>query len=274
MQVSFSIFEKFFSGKNSVVFLLVLLLITALAIIQDYLHAYFNDYNFYFSESLLYKSFWLLFIPTVCLQLFVIKKYRKNLPKEINVLTVLFVVVIFSLLHIALFAATVKLGSTIFFNYTYDFFQVVNYTIAEDFYKYILVYGTGVFMAWKISARDNIAPDQPQQTLPFLTMISVGNGKNYVTINTDEILFIDTASPYIHLHTLNGKFLHRETLKSMVVKLNNKQFLRVHKSTIVNLKMVKSYKSRLNGDYDIALENGEFVRMSRNFAGEFKEQFI
>jgi two-component system, LytTR family, response regulator len=274
MQYSFSVFEKFFSGKHMKFLAAFSLAIAALAIVQDYLHAYFNDYSFYFSESLLYKSFWLLFVPIVCLQLFAIKKYRKNSTKEMTVLIVIFVLVIFSLLHITMFSAIVKLGSTIFFNYSYDFFQVVNYTIAEDFYKYILVYGTGVFVAWRISASDNIAPDQPQKTTAFLTMIAVGNGKNYVTINADDILFINTASPYIHLHTLNGKFLHAETLKSIAEKLNNKQFLRVHKSTIVNLKMIKSYKSRMNGDYDITLENGELVRMSRNFASEFKEQFI
>lgn len=40
-----------------------LLMVVAITILQDYLHAQFNHYSFYFSESVLFKSFWILFFP-------------------------------------------------------------------------------------------------------------------------------------------------------------------------------------------------------------------
>lgn len=57
------------------------------------------------------------------------------------------------------------------------------------------------------------------------------------------------------------------------MKLDTRTFVRVHKSTIVNLEKVSSFKSRLNGDYDLLLKNGTIVRLSRTYAANFKNEF-
>jgi two-component system, LytTR family, response regulator len=275
MQYSSLFFEQNFLKKKYILFSLTIFLgVVILAIIQDYLHSYFNNYNFYLSESLLFKSFWILFIPLIYLQLFTIKEYRNKFFGKLNLLSILSVTTIYSLLHIFIFAIVVKIGSALFFNHTYGFYQTINYTIADDFYKYILIYGIVTFVSIRASLKSKKEEKQILETNIFLSKISVGTGKNYTAINVEDIFFISTANPYITINTTVGKFLHGETLKSIAQKLDNKQFVRVHKSSIVNIKKIISYKSRLNGDYDIALQNGEVVRMSRNFASSFKEQFI
>jgi two-component system, LytTR family, response regulator len=275
MQHSSLFFEQSSFKKKYVLFsLTIFFAVIILAIIQDYLHSYFNNYSFYLSESLLFKSYWLLFIPVIYLQLFIIKKYRNKLFGKLNLLAILSVTTICSLLHIFMFATVVKIGSALFFNHTYGFSQTVNYTIADDFYKYILIYGILAFVSTRASIKNKKEERQIPETNIFLSKISIGTGKNYTAVNVQDIFFISTANPYITINTTVGKFLHGETLKSITQKLDGKQFIRVHKSSIVNIKKVVSYKSRLNGDYDITLQNGEVVRMSRNFADLFKEQFI
>ncbi|WP_250629758.1 LytTR family DNA-binding domain-containing protein [Aureibaculum algae] len=59
----------------------------------------------------------------------------------------------------------------------------------------------------------------------------------------------------------------------MAKQLDNKAFIRVHKSTIVNFNKVASFKSRLNGDYDIFLKNGVKLRLSRTYVANFKSNF-
>ncbi|RYF37203.1 MAG: LytTR family transcriptional regulator, partial [Cytophagaceae bacterium] len=46
-----------------------------------------------------------------------------------------------------------------------------------------------------------------------------------------------------------------------------------HKSCIVNITKVRSYQSRLNGDYDLLLSNEVVLRVSRNYASGFKTAF-
>ncbi len=103
--------------------------------------------------------------------------------------------------------------------------------------------------------------------------IVIGNGKNNTVVEVNDIYRITAETPYISIQLEGKKYLHKETLKSISSQLDNKLFVRVHKSTIVNLDKVVSLKSRLNGDYDILLENGIELRLSRTYAANFKNNF-
>ena len=102
-------------------------------------------------------------------------------------------------------------------------------------------------------------------------LVSDGNKKHNITVT--EIIYFSANPPYINLYLEGKKCLHHETLKSISTKLNPDQFVRVHKSTIVNIKKVASYTTRLNGDYDLMMKNNVQLRVSRNFATDFKNLF-
>jgi DNA-binding LytR/AlgR family response regulator len=108
---------------------------------------------------------------------------------------------------------------------------------------------------------------------PTLDTIVINNGKENVIVNIEDILQITSATPYIFIHLENKKYLHSETLKSICNGLDSNVFVRVHKSTVINISKVRSFKSRLNGDYDLQLTNGELVRLSRTYAADFKNHF-
>jgi len=107
----------------------------------------------------------------------------------------------------------------------------------------------------------------------FISTILVSDRNKKHSIYVSEILYFSANPPYINLHLEGKKYLYNETLKSISVKLNPEQFVRVHKSTIVNIKMVASFTTRLNGDYDLTLNNYTQIRVSRNFAADFKDLF-
>ena len=77
-------------------------------------------------------------------------------------------------------------------------------------------------------------------------------------------------APYVIVHTSDNSFLHTSSLKKLAEKLDSR-FVKIHRSCIVNMDKVTSYKSRLNGDYDVSLSGDIQVRLSRNYAKEFKE---
>ncbi len=98
----------------------------------------------------------------------------------------------------------------------------------------------------------------------------IHNGKDNVIIHTEDIIQITSATPYVSIHLENKRYLHSETLKSMLEQLDDQVFIRVHKSAVVNLSKIRSFKSRLNGDYDLQMTDGTLVRLSRTYASEFK----
>lgn len=149
--------------------------------------------------------------------------------------------------------------------------KIVTYTLANDFYKIIIVYSGFIFLHRYLYYQSPEIVSVDQKT--HLKKLKIGNGKNNTIVEVKDIFQISAETPYIFIQLEEKKYLHTETLKSITTKLDNNTFIRVHKSTIVNLDKVISFQSRLNGDYNIYLKNGVKVRLSRTYAANFKRHF-
>ena len=117
---------------------------------------------------------------------------------------------------------------------------------------------------------------QEKQTLKqsFISSIITSDRNNKkIIIDVNEILYFSANSPYVNIFHLSKKYLHTETLKSLETQLDDKQFIRIHKSHIVNSDKIISIQSRKNGDYDVTLIDNTNLRMSRNYVAKFKSNF-
>jgi hypothetical protein len=161
--------------------------------------------------------------------------------------------------------------SVLFFEGRYDLFKFFSYTLAHDFYKLVIIYAGFVLSRKFFRQAFVVAPRVKEGGV--LKKIVIKNGKNNTLVSVDDILLITSATPYIFIHLKNKKYLHSETLKSISQQLDCNIFIRVHKCTVVNVAKVLSFKTRLNGDYDLLLDNGEVVRLSRTYAANFKRNF-
>ncbi|WP_340153404.1 LytTR family DNA-binding domain-containing protein [uncultured Marivirga sp.] len=243
----------------------VAIFIATLTITQDYLDAYRNGGSFYFSESLLFKTVWLLFIPGLIL----LNKSLQNRSLE-NVQRTLLFIITPVLIHLLLLPFVFLFFSIVFYEGRYGLYKIFTYTLANDFHKLLLIYGTFVFVYkyfWAEKA------SQSSQNAPFLDIIVINNGQENTIVHVEDIQIIRSETPYVALHLENRKYLHTDSLKSISKQLDDSIFLRVHKSTVVNINSVVSYKSRLNGDYDLRLKKGDLVRLSRTYALDFKKRF-
>lgn len=92
-------------------------------------------------------------------------------------------------------------------------------------------------------------------------------------IKTDEIDWIEAAGNYLKLHIGREGHLIRETMNSIEAKLNPDKFLRIHRSTIVNIDRIKELHPMFSGDYSVILRNGTELTLSRNFREKFLELF-
>ncbi len=228
-----------------------------LTILQDLLEANFQNSSFYLSESFLFSSFWWLFIP------FLYAQFKLN---KLNIL----IIVLPLLLHLIAFPAVVWLFSKLFYEYTFRYQQTFQYTISAHLYQLVLFYTLPLFAYHLVKQRFQAKTiDSPG--INYESTLLVNEGSKHLSIAVADILYFTANSPYINIHFNNKQYLYNESLKSLATIIDPNEFVRIHKSTIVNIKHVQSYTSRLNGDYDLTVHDGTILRVSRNFAANFKE---
>ncbi|MFZ1749706.1 MAG: LytTR family DNA-binding domain-containing protein, partial [Saprospiraceae bacterium] len=223
---------------------------------------------FYLSESLLFSTFWWMFIPLIYVHVMVVRTNRFKSWTSVSVL-------LFSIFHILLFPALVWVLSGLFYDHTYAYLQTLYYAIEEFSLTLLVVYAVPMIVLKYIefntdqkATKKDIGPNQDTQV--YITELVVTHKLTNLCISTDQIAYISANTPYINIHLESQKYLHRESLKNIAELLDPLQFVRIHKSTIVNLNYVSAYISRKNGDYDIDLKGQTILRLSRNYAAEFK----
>jgi two-component system LytT family response regulator len=83
-------------------------------------------------------------------------------------------------------------------------------------------------------------------------------------VKADEIDWIEAADYYVCLHVGNQSHLLRESMSELETKLDPEKFLRIHRSTIVNLSRVSAVQTNPGGEYALVLEDGTSLRLSRS----------
>jgi len=92
-------------------------------------------------------------------------------------------------------------------------------------------------------------------------------------VNVDDVRYFEAAGNYVILHTPHGELKLRETLANLEQQLANRDFVRVHRSYVVNLDAVREIQPWFHGDQRIVLANGEFLNLSRRYRDAVRERF-
>ena len=99
----------------------------------------------------------------------------------------------------------------------------------------------------------------------------VKNNGHICFIKTEEIDWIEAEGNYVRLHTGKESHLLRETISALENCLDPKKFLRVHRSTIINIDRVKEMQSWFHGEYRIIMYCGAELMLSRNYRDRLNE---
>lgn len=83
-------------------------------------------------------------------------------------------------------------------------------------------------------------------------------------IHVDEIEWIEAADQYVLIHLKRESHLIRESMNQMETKLPAKIFIRIHRSTMVNLQKIGELRSNKQGETNVVLLDGTLLKVSRN----------
>jgi two-component system LytT family response regulator len=101
----------------------------------------------------------------------------------------------------------------------------------------------------------------------------VRSGSTTFFVRLEDIQWLEASGNYVRLHTpaRDPRALVRETLAHLAEWLPP-NFLRVHRSAIVNLDAVAEVRTQPSGDGEIVLKNGTRVGLSRRFQAAFQDR--
>src|SRR5579871_95067 len=96
-------------------------------------------------------------------------------------------------------------------------------------------------------------------------VLPIRQGRETVRVAVASIQWIDAAGDYMCIHAGGETHILRGTMKELEELLDPRLFQRVHRSTIVNLRLVKSLRAHMNGEYFLTLESGHELKLSRTY---------
>ena len=99
----------------------------------------------------------------------------------------------------------------------------------------------------------------------FEKLINIKDRGQIFRVDVDTIERIDAAGDYMCIYTGDNTLILRETMKDLEKRLDPRRFQRVHRSTIVNLDLVKQVKPHTNGECFLVLDSGAQVKVSRSY---------
>ena len=109
------------------------------------------------------------------------------------------------------------------------------------------------------------AADEGPAANRYEKLINIKDRGQIFRVDVDSIERIDAAGDYMCIYTGDNTLILRETMKFLEKRLDPRRFQRVHRSTIVNLDLVRQVKPHTNGECFLVLESGAQVKVSRSY---------
>lgn len=97
--------------------------------------------------------------------------------------------------------------------------------------------------------------------------VQIQDKENIIKIKSSELCYIKADDYYSRIFTIHKSYLTRKSLTEWETELSDKDFIRVHKSYLVNMDFIKDINSV------VVLDNGEELKIGRTKLKEVKEKY-
>ncbi len=112
---------------------------------------------------------------------------------------------------------------------------------------------------------------KPGRSDAALDRVLIKSGGEIYFLSADEIDWIGAEGDYMVFNVAGKRHLLRETMARLEAKMDPKRFVRIHRSTMVNLDRVKKLSPGFLGDYTVVLRDGTSLKLSRGYQGRLQE---
>ena len=85
-----------------------------------------------------------------------------------------------------------------------------------------------------------------------------------VFVSLDEVEYFEASGNYVRVHAGEANYRVREKLSTMATRLPERDFVRIHRSVIVNRNRIHELRRSFSGKYLVTLVSGKQVTLSRS----------
>jgi len=110
---------------------------------------------------------------------------------------------------------------------------------------------------------------KPPTKLP--ERLAVKSAGRVVFVRVEEIDWVEAAHNYIVLHVGKESHMLRETMNAFEERLSPEKFVRISRSTIVNIDRIKELQPLFYGEYNVTLHNGTRLTLSRRYRDKLQQ---
>lgn len=107
-----------------------------------------------------------------------------------------------------------------------------------------------------------VKEEKPEEQEETINRITVKDGSRIHIIKVDELLYIQACGDYTTLITPTGEYIKEQTMKYFERHLPSDNFVRIHRSTIVNVTQISRVELFGKETYQVLLKNGTKLRVS------------
>jgi two-component system LytT family response regulator len=106
------------------------------------------------------------------------------------------------------------------------------------------------------------------------THIFVQKSEKLLNLQVDEIMFLEASGDYTILTTKSDQFVSSSGIGKLEEILNPDMFIRVHRSTIININFLKEIEKHFNGGMIVKMHNGKSFPVSRTYAKLIRKKVV
>jgi two-component system LytT family response regulator len=103
--------------------------------------------------------------------------------------------------------------------------------------------------------------------------ILIKESKRIFFLKLDQICWFEASGDYVVVHTENKSHLINESLMNLEKKLDPEQFIRIHRSSMINVEYIQEFEPHFNGEFYVTLKNQTKLKLSRTYRHNVKFLF-
>lgn len=99
----------------------------------------------------------------------------------------------------------------------------------------------------------------------YLDRLFVKRSGRIVSVDLDDVDWIEAADNYVRVHVGRASHLLPSSMSRLEARLDPRRFLRIHRSTIVNLARIKELQPMFHGEYRVVLRDDTLLSSGRKY---------
>lgn len=116
--------------------------------------------------------------------------------------------------------------------------------------------------------------DISTQSSGYSSTIFVQKSDKFFRINSIDILYVEASGDYTIIITQKDQYVSSKGISKLESKLDPKQFIRIHRSTIINQDHLSEIEKHFNGGMIAKMVNGKTFPISRSYVKKIRDKIL